>query len=42
MDDDIILGGICELANQCKVWFSPMFDIQGVIAEIRRRRSAST
>jgi hypothetical protein len=27
MDRDIALGGICDLANQCLVWFSPRFDI---------------
>ncbi|MEU4295327.1 hypothetical protein AB0E63_44510 [Kribbella sp. NPDC026596] len=26
-DADIMLGGVCELANECRVWFSKSFDI---------------
>jgi hypothetical protein len=36
MDGDLLLGGICELANRCRVWFSDGFDIN---AEIDRRRA---
>lgn len=32
-DSDIALGGICDLAARCKVWFSPVFDVK---AELRR------
>lgn len=26
LDEDLLLGGIADLANNCKVWFSPDFD----------------
>ncbi len=35
MDVDLALGGLCDLSNQCKVWFSDSFDID---AEVARRR----
>ena len=27
MDGDLALGGLCELSNRCRVWFSDSFDI---------------
>ncbi|MEV6524535.1 hypothetical protein AB0M43_21485 [Longispora sp. NPDC051575] len=35
VDADLRLGGVCEQANHCHVWFSPSFDVK---AEIERRR----
>lgn len=35
METDLRLGGICDLANRCQVWFSQKFDID---AELARRR----
>lgn len=35
IDVDLALGGLCELSNQCKVWFSDSFDVD---AEVARRR----
>lgn len=37
MDVDLALGGLCELSNRCKVWFSDSFDIE---QEQARRRPA--
>ncbi|GIF25712.1 hypothetical protein Ate02nite_84420 [Paractinoplanes tereljensis] len=37
MDADLALGGLCELSNRCKVWFSDSFDIA---SEQARRRPA--
>jgi hypothetical protein len=35
MDVDLALGGLCELSNRCKVWFSEGFDV--AIEQARRR-----
>jgi hypothetical protein len=35
MDAELLLGGICELCNLCRVWFSNRFD---VVAELNRLR----
>lgn len=35
MDTDLALGGVCELAGRCKVWFGPRFNVDTVIARIR-------
>lgn len=35
MDSDLLLGGVCDLTSECKVWFSERFDVD---AEIRRLR----
>jgi hypothetical protein len=35
IDADLALGGICELAGRCKVWFGQQFDVKAVIARIR-------
>jgi hypothetical protein len=39
LDNDVLLGGVCEMANQCKVWFSPSFDVQAEIDRIRLQRA---
>jgi hypothetical protein len=38
-DTDMLLGGVADLANQCKVWFSEPFDPQARLRELRERRS---
>lgn len=35
MDTDLAVGGVCDLAGQCKVWFGPRFDVAAVIDRIR-------
>ena len=39
IDTDMLLGGVADLANQCKVWFSESFDAQARIRELRERSS---
>ncbi len=41
MDADLLLGGICDLANRCHVWFSARFDIDAEVARIRAQRGAT-
>ncbi|MFD6822767.1 hypothetical protein ACFWC5_20680 [Streptomyces sp. NPDC060085] len=36
MDRELLLGGICELTSQCKVWFSDSFDVDKAIEAIQR------
>ncbi|MFF0890584.1 hypothetical protein [Streptomyces sp. NPDC003456] len=36
MDSELLLGGLCELTSQCKVWFSDRFDVDQAIEAIRR------
>ena len=31
VNNDIALGGLCDLSNRCEVWFGPTFDIDAVI-----------
>lgn len=38
MDAELLLGGICELTSQCKVWFSDSFDVDQAIEAIHRGR----
>jgi hypothetical protein len=38
MDADLLLGGICDLANQCKVWFGASFDVDAAIVAARARQ----
>ncbi|MFG3022525.1 hypothetical protein ACGFZQ_28910 [Streptomyces sp. NPDC048254] len=38
MDADLVLGGICDLTSECKVWFSERFDVEGEIARLRTQR----
>ena len=35
MDTDMLLGGIADLANNCKVWFSESFDARARVQELR-------
>ncbi|MDA3626151.1 hypothetical protein OU415_11950 [Saccharopolyspora sp. WRP15-2] len=42
IDTDTALGGVCDLAGQCKVWFGPRFDIDAVIASRRTALEAET
>jgi hypothetical protein len=41
LDTDLLLGGVCELASRCKVWFSRSFDVDAAIAQIRARQGAT-
>jgi hypothetical protein len=41
MDVELALGGLCELANQCKVWFGQRFDVDAEIARLRAERGES-
>lgn len=41
MDPDLLLGGICDLANRCRVWFSDSFDVEAEIARRRAQRGGS-
>lgn len=42
MDADLALGGLCEWANRCKVWFGQRFDVDAVIARLRAEREATS
>lgn len=35
-DSDLALGGLGDLASQCKVWFSDAFDVKAAISEIKK------
>jgi hypothetical protein len=35
LDADLRLGGICDLANRCQVWFSGSFDVEAELARLR-------
>jgi hypothetical protein len=37
-DSDLALGGICDLAARCQVWFSPQFDVKAELARLRLDR----
>lgn len=36
LDTDMLLGGVSDLSNRCKVWYSEPFDVAARIAAIRR------
>ncbi|MFD0295936.1 hypothetical protein [Streptomyces sp. NPDC127118] len=36
IDSELLLGGICDLSSQCKVWFSDRFDVDQAIEAIQR------
>jgi hypothetical protein len=38
MDADLAMGGICDLADQCKVWFGPRFDVDAVLVRVKTER----
>lgn len=42
MDAELLLGGICELTSQCKVWFSESFDVDQAIEAIHRGRGQAS
>lgn len=42
MDPDLALGGICDLTNECKVWFSDRFDVAARIVELHAQRDAQS
>ncbi|MFE4089221.1 hypothetical protein [Streptomyces sp. YIM B13502] len=42
MDPELLLGGICELTSQCKVWFSDSFDVDQAIEAIQRGRGQTS
>ncbi|MGA9310896.1 MAG: hypothetical protein WBV74_11060 [Pseudonocardiaceae bacterium] len=42
MDADLALGGLCELANRCTVWFGQRFDIDAEIARLRAERGTAS
>jgi len=33
----MLLGGVADLANSCKVWFSESFDAKARVRELRER-----
>lgn len=39
MDPDLLLGGVSDLANRCKVWFSDRFDAEAVQEQLRAIRA---
>lgn len=39
MDTDMLLGGVADLANNCKIWFSESFDAQHRVRQLRERQS---
>ncbi|MET8092102.1 hypothetical protein [Micromonospora sp. NPDC005220] len=41
LDPDLRLGGICDLTNRCKVWFSNRFDIDAELARLAERGTAA-
>ncbi|MDX3002040.1 hypothetical protein PWY87_10195 [Kribbella solani] len=42
LDSDLLLGGICSLSNQCKVWFSDGFDIDAERRRLKHLRDMGT
>jgi hypothetical protein len=42
LDADLRLGGICDLANRCQVWFSSSFDIDAELARLRALNGAAS
>ncbi|GAA4560187.1 hypothetical protein GCM10023097_73880 [Streptomyces collinus] len=41
MDPDLLLGGISELTNECKIWFSEVFDVAVEINRLREQNRGS-
>lgn len=35
MDPELALGGVCDLAQRCMIWFGPRFDVDQVLARER-------
>ncbi len=42
LDADLRLGGVCELASRCQVWFSDRFDVNTEIGRLRGLRGSSS
>lgn len=38
LDPDMLLGGVSELTNACKIWFSEPFDARARLEQFRRRQ----
>ena len=41
LDPELRLGGICDLASRCQVWFSDRFDVDAQIAQLRAQRAVT-
>ena len=41
LDPELRLGGICDLANRCRVWFSASFDVDAEIARLRAQQAVT-
>jgi hypothetical protein len=39
LDTDLLLGGLSDLANSCKVWYSEPFDAKARVAAMREERA---
>jgi hypothetical protein len=39
LDTDLLLGGVSDLANNCKVWYSEPFDAKARVAAMREERA---
>ncbi|MFD9940035.1 hypothetical protein ACFWYW_12235 [Nonomuraea sp. NPDC059023] len=42
MDHDLLLGGVCDLVNRCKIWFSPAFEVQVEIDRLRALQESAS
>lgn len=42
IDSDLLLGGICDLTSQCKVWFSDSFDVNAAIKSLHREQGQAS
>ncbi|KAA0930579.1 hypothetical protein [Streptomyces apricus] len=42
MDSDLLLGGVCDLTSECKVWFSERFDVETEISRLRDERGQAS
>ncbi|MEV0269571.1 hypothetical protein AB0H43_12380 [Hamadaea sp. NPDC050747] len=40
MDEELALGGVCDLTSRCQVWFSERFDVDAALAEAQQGRAA--
>ena len=41
LNEELLIGAACVLASECKVWFSPIFDLSAGIAAFPRRLDGS-
>jgi hypothetical protein len=42
MDPDLLLGGLSDLANRCRIWFSDAFDVDSELGRRRAEQEAPT